>query len=359
MINVTKAYLPDKEKLFRYIDKIYSSAWLTNNGQFCQELEARLKKFLGVKNLVLVTNGTLALQIAYKALNITGSAITTPFSFVATASSLAWEGIKPLFADIDPDTWNLDPEKILEIARPDTSAIVPVHVFGNPCEVEKINSVAKKRGLKVIYDGAHAFGIKYNNESVLNWGDVTTLSFHATKLFHTIEGGAIITSDDEVARRIRLLINFGITGPETIETVGINCKMNEFQAAMGLCVLDDLENIEKLRKQVWETYREKLPKALISQKWNEKASQNFHYYPILFSSESELKDLQIKLNDAKIVPRRYFYPSLDTLFFNSEKKSGTVSQDIASRILCLPMFSSLSCQDQEKIVGVFNKVYSK
>jgi len=352
VINVTKAYLPDKDKLFRYIDKIYESAWLTNNGQFCQELEARLKEHLGVRNLILVSNGTLALQVAFKALGLSGSVVTTPFSFVATASSLLWEGIKPIFADIDSETWNLNPDNIEPAIQPDTTAIVPVHVFGNPCEVEKIDEIAKRRGLKVVYDGAHAFGVKYKGESVLNWGDITTLSFHATKLFHTIEGGAIITSDDDFAKKIRLLINFGITGPETIECVGINCKMNEFQAAMGLCVLAEIENIGLARKKVWDNYRDHLPTSLQFQEWNKNGSQNFHYFPVLFNSEVELIKIQSELKANGIVPRRYFYPSLDTLPFCSLPASCEVSRNVASRILCLPIYASLGEDDENKISNI-------
>ncbi|MBU1105373.1 MAG: DegT/DnrJ/EryC1/StrS family aminotransferase [Candidatus Riflebacteria bacterium] len=354
MINVTKAYLPDKEKLFGYINKIYESGWLTNNGQFCKQLETRLKDFLGVKNLILVSNGTLALQVAYKALNVTGSAVTTPFSFVATASSLLWEGISPVFADINPLTWNLAPENIEKAIKADTSAIVPVHVFGNPCDVEAIQKIAQKNDLKVIYDGAHAFGVKYKGESILNWGDVTTLSFHATKLFHTIEGGAIITSDDELARKIRLLINFGITGPETIECVGINCKINEFQAAMGLCVLDEMEEIATSRKKVWDYYRSNLPANLVMQQWNLHSSQNYHYYPVLFESESTLKKTQRAFNNEQIFPRRYFYPSLDSLKFSGNTSNMPLSQDISRRILCLPIFPELTTQEQQQILKILS-----
>lgn len=350
MINVTKSYLPDKVKLFGYIDKIYESGWLTNNGQFCKELEVRLKNYLGVKNLILVSNGTLALQVAYKALNVKGSAVTTPFSFVATASSLLWEGIRPVFADIDPLTWNLAPENIEKAIMKDTTAIVPVHVFGNPCEVEAIKEIAHKNGLKVIYDGAHAFGVKYLGESVLNWGDATTLSFHATKLFHTIEGGAIITSDDELAKRIRLLINFGITGPETIDCMGINCKINEFQAAMGLCVLDDMEKIISARQMVWEYYQNNFPNNLTTQQWNALGSQNYHYFPVIFESEASLKKAQQVLNSEQIFPRRYFFPSLDSLEFTSSTKQLSVSKDIASRILCLPIYPGLKNETQLDIL---------
>ncbi len=352
MINVTKAYLPDKEKLFRYIDKIYESAWLTNNGQFCQELEVRLKEYLGVRNLILVSNGTLALQIAYKALDISGSAVTTPFSFVATASSLLWEGVRPIFADINPKTWNVDPEKLEEIISPDTSAIVPVHVFGNPCEVEKIDSIAKKHKLKVIYDGAHAFGVKYKGKSLLNWGDVATLSFHATKLFHTIEGGAIITSDDELAKRIRLLINFGITGPDKIDCIGINCKMNEFQAAMGLCVLQEMDQILSARREIWEFYDSELRNNFQTQEWNAWGTKNYHYFPVIFSTPDFLISKQKALNENQINTRRYFFPSLDSLPFCEAKERLTNSNNIASRILCLPIYCGLNSSDQKRIIEI-------
>ena len=355
MINVTKAYLPNKAKLYSYFDKIYDSAWLTNNGPFCKDLEKRLKEYLGVRNLILVSNGTLALQIAYKALDIKGSAITTPFSFVATASSLVWEGIKPIFADIGERSWNISPAEIENKIKPDTSAIVPVHVFGNGCEVEAIKDIADRAKLKVIYDGAHAFGIRYKGESLLKWGDITTVSFHATKLFHTIEGGAIVTENDQIAQKIRLLANFGTNGPDKIETLGINSKMNEFQAAMGLCVLDDIEQISDGRKKVWEFYRCNLPESLLKQEWNHNCSQNYHYYPVVFQSESDLLKTVKALNESQIFPRRYFYPSLDTLNYLDHHDSLPVSRDIAQRILCLPIFPNLSRLEQEEIVSLVIK----
>jgi dTDP-4-amino-4,6-dideoxygalactose transaminase len=355
-INVTKTYLPDRKKLDKYIDQIYESAWLTNNGPLVQELEKRLKEYLGVKNLILVSNGTLALQVAYKALDIKGSAITTPFSFVATASSLVWEGIKPVFADIDEKTWNLDPANIEPAIQKDTSAIVPVHVFGNPCEVEKINEIANKHNLKVIYDAAHAFGVKYKGESVLNWGDVSTLSFHATKLFHTIEGGAIITSNDELASKIRKMINFGITGPETIECLGINAKMSEFQAAMGLCVLDEIDKNLEGRKKVWEYYQQNLPTGLQLQKWNTNANQNYHYFPVVFESEEKLKAVQQALNQNQIFPRRYFYPLLEELGFLTNTFFCTVAYSVSKKILCLPIYETLCKNDQKNIIDCLKRV---
>lgn len=355
MINVTKTFLPSRKKFSNYIDQIYETSWLTNNGPLCQQLEAELKKFLGVENLILVSNGTLALQVAYRALAIEGTAITTPFSFVATASSLIWENIKPVFADIDINSWNISTEQVEAVIQSDTSAIVPVHVFGNPCDVEKIDEIAKKHKLKVIYDAAHAFGVNYKNESILNWGDISVLSFHATKLFHTIEGGAIITSDADLAKKIRLMTNFGITGPETIECLGINCKMNEFQAAMGLCILEEIEIISSARKVIWEFYRANLPSELGFQKWNPYSNQNYHYFPVLFENEIGLKKVQFALNEKQIFPRRYFYPSLDSLAFIDGSKVMKSSRDISGRILCLPISTDINKEELVRIVDIIKK----
>src|SRR5574344_539107 len=244
-INVTKTYLPNKEKYLKYIDEIYENGWITNNGPLVQKLEKKLAKYLGVKNIVLVANGTVALEIAYRTLELKGFAITTPFSFVATTSSLVTNALLPIFADIDPKSLNIDQKKIEEKITPNTSAIVATHVFGNPCDVEAIEQIAKKYNLKVVYDAAHAFGVNYKDKSIANYGDITTLSFHATKLFHTIEGGALVINDDELVQKVRYLINFGIKSLTEITYLGTNAKMNEFEAAMGLCVLDDIENIKE------------------------------------------------------------------------------------------------------------------
>jgi dTDP-4-amino-4,6-dideoxygalactose transaminase len=355
MIPVTKSYLPDIGKLKSYIDRIYETGHLTNRGPLVQELEERLRSYLKVKHLILVANGSLALQLAYKALNLQGEVITTPFSFAATTSTLAWEGLKPVFADINPQTFNLNPENIEALIIPQTSAIVPVHVFGNPCEVETIDAIAQKHGLKVVYDAAHAFGVQYKGQSVLNCGDISTLSFHATKLFHTIEGGAVITSDDELARKVRLLINFGITGPTTIEGLGTNAKMNEFEAAMGLCVLDDMEKIVQGRKEVWERYEEALNGKVGFQKFNPHGTRNYAYVPVLFKDEAELLKVQKVLNAEDIFPRRYFYPSLDTLAYLGSSSFCEVSRDVAKRVLCLPQFEKLNISDQIRIVSILTR----
>lgn len=354
MIPVTRSYLPNKEKFKAYIDQIYDSGWLTNRGNLLLELERRLSAYLGVKHLILVANGSLALQVAYKALNLKGEVITTPFSFAATTNTLVWEGLNPIFVDIDPHSFNLNPTNIEQLITTKTSAIVPVHVFGNPCEVEAIQIIANKHNLKVIYDAAHAFGSQYKGQSVLNYGDISTLSFHATKLFHTIEGGAVITNDNELAKKIRLLINFGITGPTSIESIGINAKMNEFEAAMGLCVLDEIETINVERKQVWQTYQESLQDKIVFQQWNKHSQNNYAYAPVLFKSEAELLKVEAKLKENDIVPRRYFYPSLDTLDYLASEQMCKYSRDIASRVLCLPMFAGLERDLQVKICNLLH-----
>ncbi|MDR5906828.1 DegT/DnrJ/EryC1/StrS family aminotransferase [Franzmannia qiaohouensis] len=343
MIPVTKPYLPSREALDRYLDGIYERGWLTNNGPLVQELTARLETYLGVDNLLLVSNGTLALQVAYRALGITGrleptEAITTPFTFVATASSLKWDGVSPVFVDIDPYTWCLDPAQIVAAITPRTRAVVPVHVFGNACEVEAIDSVAQLHGIKVVYDASHAFGVTYKGESLLKHGDAATLSFHATKLFHTVEGGAIVFKCKEDLERARQMINFGITGPESIDEIGINAKMNEFQAAMGLCVLDEIERNLAARKAVWDQYMTALGNKMVFQKRTLGATNNYAYFPVLLESETHVKKVIARLNEQGVLPRRYFSPSLDCTSLYGPANS-PVSQDIATRILCLPIYS--------------------
>jgi len=350
MINITKTYLPNKGKYKKYIDEIYENGWLTNNGHLVQRLEKRLAEYLGIKNIVLVSNGTVALEIAYRTLDIKGFAITTPFSFVATTSSLVTNNILPIFADIDQKSFNIDPKNIEKLITPNTSAIVPVHVFGNACEVEEIDMIAKKHNLKVIYDAAHAFNVDYKGQNVLNYGDISTLSFHATKLFHTIEGGALIINDDELVQKTRYLINFAIKNTEEILHLGTNAKMNEFEAAMGLCVLDDIEEIKNKRKDILENYRNELKDLVEIQEQNENATENYSYFPVVFKSEEQLLKVQKALNDKQIFPRRYFYPSLDTLSYIEPKQECKISRDISKRILCLPIYAELDKDIQSEII---------
>lgn len=357
MIPVTKPYLPSREKLDKYLDGIYGRQWLTNNGQLVQELTQRLEEYLGVENLLLVTNGTLALQIAYRALGVSDAtpgaqpeAITTPFTFIATASSLKWDGVQPVFADIDPHTWCLNPANIEAAITPDTRAIVPVHVFGNACDVEAIDPIAQKHNLKVIYDASHAFGVKYKGESLLKHGDAATLSFHATKLFHTGEGGAIIFKRKEDLERARKMINFGITGPESIEELGINAKMNELQAAMGLCVLDEIEQISADRQAVTETYDRLLEGNLQKQSIQTDASYNHAYYPVALENKVQVVDLMSSLRDSDVLARRYFYPSLEAVAsLDAHSTACAESGKLSERIVCLPIYSGLKTEEIEMI----------
>lgn len=352
MINVTKTYLPSKEKYKQYVDEIYANGWVTNNGPLVQRLEKRLAEYLGVKNIVLVSNGTTALEVAYKTLGLTGHSITTPFSFVATTSSLLANNLLPIFADIDPNTLNINPENIEKLITKNTSAIVPVHVFGNACDIDAIESIAKKHDLKVIYDASHAFDVKYKKQNILNYGDISILSFHATKLFHTIEGGALIIHDDELVQKARYLINFGIENQEKIPHIGTNGKMNEFEAAMGLCVLDDIEKIKQKRKLIFEHYVEALSGLVKFQEQNPNTSQNYSYFPVILEDEAQLLKIQKALNAQNIFPRRYFYPSLDTLNFIEPKQYMPISRQISIKILCLPMYPELSDIDQANIISI-------
>ncbi|WP_158774254.1 DegT/DnrJ/EryC1/StrS family aminotransferase [Cobetia sp. L2A1] len=364
MITVTRPYFPERQNFDRYVDAIFESRWLTNHGPLEQELTKRLETYLGVENLLLVSNGTLALQIAYRALGIArmpglhdpAEVITTPFTFIATASSLKWEGMQPVFTDIDPMTLCLDPANIEAAITPRTRAIAPVHVFGNACDVEAIDALGEAHGLKVIYDGAHAFGATYRGKSLLSYGDASTLSFHATKLFHSIEGGAIIFKRKEDLERARKMINFGITGPECIEELGINAKMNEFQAAMGLCVLDEIEGNLESRALVWHAYAQALRGNVQLQTRQTGSSLNYAYFPIILESETVLLDVMQRLEQAGFLARRYFCPSLESLAFlgrpaaEHQEVDFTIpkivhSKDIASRIMCLPLYAGLEVNE--------------
>lgn len=358
MMPVASPYLPNRERLDHYLNGVYERRWLSNHGPLVQELTVRLEAYLGVENLLLVSNGTLALQIAYRALGIAGreaisaEAITTPFSFVATASSLKWEGIRPVFTDIDSHGWCLDPRRIEAAITPHTRLIVPVHVFGNGCEVEWIDAIALRHDLRVVYDAAHAFGVSHCGRSILQSGDASILSFHATKLFHTIEGGAIVFRRKEDLERARQMIGFGIQRPDAVDTLGINAKMNEFQAAMGLCVLDEIGEILKRRSEVWNSYATELSEKYRLQKRNVECNNNFSYFPVLFESEHELMYMMDKLVARGIQVRRYFYPSLDSLDFLSDGKRMRISRDIASRIICLPMHTDVNAEAIETTLAV-------
>lgn len=353
MINVTKTILPNRQQLDRYIDRLYETGWITNNGELLQLLEERLKQRLGVENLLLVSNGTLALQIMYKTLELEGKVITSPFSFVATTSSLMWEGLKPVFADIDPGTFNISPKLVAGLIDKDTSAVLPVHVYGNACETDRLENICKEKNIKLIYDAAHAFDVKSDSGNILNCGDASILSFHATKIFHTIEGGAIIFRKKEHIERARLLINFGISGYDKVDALGINCKMNEFQAAMGLALLEEFDDFQALRKNIWIHYYQEFSDktGILLQERNKNFSNNYAYFPIVLESEKVLLKIKDTLNKEDIYPRRYFYPSLNELKYLDEIASCPVSEDISRRVLCLPLFPGLDKKIQDKIIA--------
>ncbi|MEX1211388.1 MAG: DegT/DnrJ/EryC1/StrS family aminotransferase [Balneolaceae bacterium] len=349
MIPVTKPFVPPLSEYNKYLEAIWEREYFTNNGPLVQELEKRLKTYLDIKNILFVSNGTIALQLAIKVLGLKGEVITTPFSYVATTSSIVWEGCEPRFVDIDPETLNIDPNKIEEAITPETSAILATHVFGNPCDIDHIQEIADKHGLKVIYDAAHCFGTSYKGQSVLEYGDISTTSFHATKLFHTVEGGAVCARDEDLNHRMSRMRNFGHAGYEEFKGVGINGKNSEFHAAMGLCNLNQVEKILQSRKKQCLLYYELLNDSPIqSIKIQANCKWNYAYYPVIF--ENEALTLQVKkvLEKNDIYPRRYFYPSLDTLDYVKTEKVN-VSKDISTRIMCLPLYFDLTDNDQKKV----------
>lgn len=350
MIPVNKPYLPAFDKYSKYLERVYDKAWLTNNGPLVQELKIRLEEYLGVKNLLPVANGTLAMQLAYKVFNLKGNAVTTPFTFIATSSSLAWEGIVPKFADVDPQTYNLCPVKAAQAIDDQTSAIVPVHVYGNPCDVDAFEKIGKERKVKVIYDAAHAFGVKVNGNSVLNYGDASTLSFHATKVFHTVEGGAVIFKNSDDYERALLMTNFGIdTKTMNIVDGGINTKMSEVHAAMGLAVLDDIDVIMYNRSKLFLAYQEKLSGYVSFPTWHSDADFNGAYFPVSFESQAVSENVLKMLAANGITARRYFSPSLNkSIVFNNNNQAPN-AESLATRTLCLPLFYDMSINDIDLI----------
>lgn len=350
MINVTMPFLPPKETYQKYIDEIWQRNWLTNNGPLVNELELSLKRYLKLKHLLFLNNGTMALQLAIKALNLTGEIITTPFSYVATTSSIVWEHCTPVFVDIDSNTLNIDPQLIEQAITPNTSAILATHVFGNPCDIEAIENIARKHNLKTIYDAAHCFGTTYKDQSVLNYGDISCISFHATKLFHTIEGGAVVTQRPELLQKMASLRNFGHNGPYAFNGVGINGKNSEFHAAMGLCNLNYIEAILDKRKQDSFRYDRWLGDLQCCRRpvINPNCNYNYAYYAVIFTSEADCVGVLNELQKRNIFVRRYFYPSLSTLDY-APKSDCQNSEDIACRILCLPLYYDLSSAEIDMI----------
>lgn len=341
MINVTKTFLPPLDEYMHQVKRAFDNNWLSNRGELVLELEEKLKEYLGVDNILIMNNGTIPLQIALKLLGGGGEVITTPFSYVATTAAIVWENCTPVFVDIDPEYLTIDETKIEAAITSKTTCILATHVFGNPCNVEAIDIIAKKYNLKVIYDAAHCFGVKYKGKSIFEYGDISTCSFHATKLFHTAEGGAIFCKDKALMNKIFYSHNFGHNGPLEFHGLGINGKISELQAAMGLAIFPYISSILKSRKNNFKFYDENLDfNNLKKIKIRQYTEWNYSYYPVIFKSEMNLLQVQNILKIEDIFPRRYFFPSLNTMTFLTSD-SMPVSEDIASRIMCLPMYHEL------------------
>jgi dTDP-4-amino-4,6-dideoxygalactose transaminase len=357
-INVTKTFLPSFEEYAAMLKRAWNKAWITNNGELSVELEQKLKSYLGVKNLLFCTNGTVVLQMALKALDITGEVITTPFSYVATTTAILWENCKPVFVDIDKNTFCIDATKIEAAITPATQAILATHVYGYPCDVDAIDAIAQKHNLKVIYDAAHAFGTIVKNRSLLSYGDISTCSFHATKLFHTGEGGCLVTNDDTLNKKLYLYRHFGHIGDDHF-IMGINAKTSEFHAAMGLCNFPYLEEIMKRRKTQWLNYSEAFKDTSLQlMSIPPDIKYNYAYFPAVFTSELVMQNVLTAMKNNDIFPRRYFYPALNTLPY-VEPQICPIAEDIARRVVCLPLYYDLSQEDQALISDILIKETEK
>lgn len=355
MIPVTKPFLPPQSEYEKYLNDVWRRNWLTNNGPLVNELELKLKEYFSLDHMLYLANGTIALQIAIKTLELKGEILTTPFSYVATTSCIVWEGCRPVFVDIDPATLNMDPQKIERSITSDTSAILATHVYGNSCDVEAIDLIARKHRLKVIYDAAHCFGTQFKGRSILEYGDISTISFHATKLFHTIEGGAVITKDPALLRKMAYLRNFGHIGDD-YSYIGVNAKNSEFHAAMGLVNLRYIDQVIARRRELTLYYNDKL-KLLRHRvpRIQENCNYNCAYYTVILESEEFLLRAVELLNENRIYPRRYFYPSLSSMNY-VEKQSTPVSDDISSRVLSLPLFDDLRKEEIDLIARLLLRV---
>lgn len=357
-ILVTQSSMPSLEEYIEEIKSIFDTKWLTNMGPKHNELQSKLEEYLKVKHMNLFTNGHMALYSAIKALKLEGEVITTPFTFVSTTHAIVQNGLKPVFCDIEPDTYTIDVSKIEKLITDKTCAIVPVHVYGNVCNVEEIEKIAQKYNLKVIYDAAHAFGVKYKNIGIGNFGNISMFSFHATKVFNTIEGGGIAYKEDNLERELNLLKNFGITGTETTEEIGMNAKMNEFQAAMGLCNLRYIDEELKKRKKVVEEYRKRLSdiKGIKLSKIQENVQSNYAYFPVIFEEEfgKTRDEVMEELAKYNIYTRKYFYP-LTTDFECYPQYNGNdtpVAKYVSDRVLTLPLFADLPIEKVNKICDI-------
>jgi dTDP-4-amino-4,6-dideoxygalactose transaminase len=354
MINVTKTFFPPIEKYQAQIQRIWDNEWLTNNGALYKELTHHLQSYLKVEHVIPMTNGTLPIQIALNAYGKGGEVITTPFSYVATTASIVWEKCIPVFVDIHPEYLTIDESKIEAAITDKTTAILATHVYGNPCDVEFIDAIAKKYNLKVIYDAAHCFGVTYKGESIFNYGDVSTCSFHATKLFHTGEGGALFCQDKETFQEMWYRHNFGHNGPEKYYGLGLNAKMSELQAAMGLSVFPYMSHILAERKRVCDYYDNHLNRINLTKlRIRKHTLWNYSYYPVIFESEKELIAVMDALNKNDIFPRRYFFPTLENLPYVNSKYC-PIAEAISKRVLCLPLYTTLGEENLKNIVKLIN-----
>lgn len=360
LITVTSPLLPSLDDFNSLLKEIWDSKWITNNGAFHRQLEKELAAYLNVPYLSLFTNGTLPLITALQALRITGEVITTPYSFVATTHSLWWNGIKPVFVDIDPSTGNIDPDRIEAAITPKTTAIMPVHVYGKPCDTKRIQEIADKYGLKVIYDAAHAFGVEVNGESILNAGDMSTLSFHATKVYNTIEGGALVMKDEETKKRIDYLKNFGFADEVTVVAPGINSKMDEMRSAYGLINLRQVDAAIEARRQVAVRYREALRNVDGITFFDDMPGvrHNYSYFPIFVDAERygmTRDELYFKMKERNVLGRRYFYPLISTFTTyrglpSAVPENLSQAHKMADSVICLPMHHALSDDDVQRII---------
>ena len=356
MITVTRTFIPSLEGYTEQLHRIWQEGQITNNGNLEKELTKNLKSFLDVENIELVCNGTLALQLAIRALNLKGEILTTPFSYIATSTAIVWEGCAPVFVDIDDKTFCINADLIEAAITEHTCAILATHVYGYPCDVTKIENIAGKYNLKVIYDAAHCFGVRLNGRSLAGYGDISTLSFHATKIFHTAEGGAVICKDHEIAKRIFLLKKFGHIGEDEYLDVGINAKLSELHAAMGLCVLPKVPELISLRKNCSKLYDELLEGLDLQYPVKQEGLEyNYAYYPVIFPNHQSMMKTRDALMKNNIIPRRYFYPSLNTLPYLANDAPCPVSEDIAERVLVLPVSHLLSKDGIVKIADILRK----
>lgn len=358
MINVTKTFFPPIEEFNKQIERIWKNQWLTNRGELVVELEEKIAAYLDLKDskLIAMNNGTIPIQIALKLLAKGGEVITTPFSYVATTAAIVWENCTPVFVDIHAEYLTIDETKIEAAITDKTTCILATHVFGNPCNIEVIEKIATKHNLKVIYDAAHCFGVKYKDKSIFEYGDISTCSFHATKLFHTGEGGALFTKDPELFHKCFYSHNFGHNGPLEFHGLGINGKISELQAAMGLSVLPHMEEIINGRQIAINYYNKNLNwNKLKKIQLREGSIWNYSYYPVIFDSETALLIAQKKLNEVQIFPRRYFYPSLNNICYVKEKIM-QISENMASRILCLPLYSDIKENNLFNCVDTINTI---